>query len=525
MAKRGGRHVFLGVQWARGSWEDVPPLCDLLIGKAGKRPLLWNFPALSPETSKQTRKWLEKAVGSRLGLDIVAAMGFAGACNPVLTVDELEKEISWGVENPWGTGMAQLLDARPALLIPRLPDLRRTDALKIYEALGFTALGIPNGRALAWYAVEGVDCFTYVRIGVADGRRNAKLPRGGDVLLMLDLSGNVTRESLDEALARNALPWLAPEGTPSPLSTSHPAGRDNGGLTADGLDWSAFPDPALRQAIASHAGSVRKKRKRNDDYRALLVGLSLTSTPEQDDDPSPSNSHGSQLVAQMLGEVILAGSGFDVKMTGGRFTGIAKAGRDYLPARPARSYLRVGGKTLHFRTANSFSFEGDRVIGLREVLGIDSMEKASLSIEYSFCEGCPMVEIAAEVQWPELAPRAVVEEHAPLVICMRELGRGEEAVVQCVAPDGSAFSAGIEGASWQVLPSSGHRIALSGGGALVLRAGPIGATGWSLASFRVRREGRRRFLEANPFGGWSPLPSAALSGRRERFSLLVGIEE
>jgi hypothetical protein len=74
------------------------------------------------------------------------------------------------------------------------------------------------------------------------------------------------------------------------------------------------------------------------------------------------------------------------------------------------------------------------------------------------------------------------------------------------------------------VPGALHRITLIGGSALLLRPGTIGIHGWNLASFRVAREGRKRFLEANPFGGWFPLTAAVLSGRREKFSLLLGIE-
>jgi len=533
MVKRGGRQVFLGVQWDCGSWENLPPLCDFLLEKVGKRPLAWSFPARLPENPKNSRLWLEKTIGPRADIDLVAGMGFAGACHPVLTLDELEKEVSWGLENPWGSGVVQLTGAHPEILIPRVPDLQRPEASKLYARHGFRILGVPNGRELAWFTEDGLECFTFARIRVArefgfgQGTRSFRpaLPRGGNILLVLDLSGNVTLEDLASAFDRTVAPWLASDGTPSPLKTTHTTSRGIGRLAVDSLDWSPFPDPILRQVVATHAVGLRKKRKKNDEYRELLTGLSLASAPDpQDASRTPLARDGAQLVAQMLGEVALAGNGFDVRLIGGRFTGITKAGRQCLPARPARSYLRVGGKTLQFRTMNSFSFEGDGVIGLREVLGIDSQE-ASLDIEYSFCEGCSMLEITAEVRWPVLPPGAVVEEHAPLVISIREVERGEEVVIECAAPDGSASSPRIGGHRWTVIPGALYRIALGGGTTLLMRPGPMGATGWGLATFRVAREGRRRFLETNPFGGWSPLQAAVLSGRREKFSLLVGIED
>lgn len=538
MAKRGGRKVFLGVQWDCGSWDKLPPLCDLIIDKVGKRPILWNFPAPPTDNPKRIKAWLQKAVGARLDTDLIAAMGYAGACHPILTLDEMEKELSWGIENPWGTGVSQLLDVRPDILMPRVADLLRADALKIYRGNGFKTLGIPCGRGVAWFARDGLECFTCSRVaalGPRGHRRGAPLSlvrRESDVLLMIDLSGFLTPEGLGEELERTVIPRLAPEGTPSPLTAPHPSPGDLSGLAVEMLDWSPFPDPVLRQVLTTSASTGKKKRRKNEEYREHLAGLSLNmagAAAAAARDAKEAVNHdalpdGSRLVAQMLGEVELAGNGFDVKLAGGKFTGIMKAGHDLLPLRPARSYLRVDGKAWHFRTRNSFSFEGDGGTGLRETLTIDSLEEASLTIEYSFCEGSPMLEITADMRWPVLSPGTVVDEHAPLVIALRELGRSDEALVETETPDGSVSSLRAGDGRWLVMPAAFHRVNLPGGGTLSLRPGPSGTRGWNLASFRVVREGRRRLLEANPFGGWFPLSAAILSGRREKFSLLIGIE-
>jgi len=526
MAKRGGRRAFLGVQWDFGSWDTLPALCDLIIGTVGKRPLVWNFPALPPDSPKRSRTWLENTVGARRDLDIVATMGFAGACHPILSMDELEKELSWGVENPWVTGMSQLLGIHPKILMPRVPDLAREDALTAYGGHGFTTIGVPSTRkSIAWASQAGLTIFTWSRVSLGEPSMPVRAfqSRAGDTLLMLDLS-SARMETLREELER-LTPWLAPEGAPSPLSVAHPLLEDFRALAADAPDWSAFPPPLLRQALAGAPGGARKKRKKNEEYREILAGLSMAKAPDAREDSRPDALRGgSRLVAQMLGDVALAGNDFDVKLTGGRFTGIAKGGRDYLPTRPARSYLRVGGKIWQFHTRNSFSFEGDDGTGLREVLAIDSQEGASLSIEYSFCDDCPLLEITADVRWPVIPPGMLIDEHAPLVITLREMGRAEQAVIETEAPDGSTSSRQAAEGTWVLVPAALHRVNLPGGGTLLLRPGPLGTTGWNLASFRVVREGRKRFLEANPFGGWSPLPGAVLSGRRERFSLLVGIE-
>ncbi len=104
MAKRGGRQVFLGVQWDRGSWDNLPTLCDLIREKAGERPLVWNFPAIPAESLQKTKMWLHKTLNGRRDLDLIAPMGYAGACHPVLTLEELEKEILLGYGKSVGDG-------------------------------------------------------------------------------------------------------------------------------------------------------------------------------------------------------------------------------------------------------------------------------------------------------------------------------------------------------------------------------------------------------------------------------------
>jgi len=523
MAKRSGKQVFLGVQWSSRSWNTLPTLCDLVTTAIGKRPLLWNFPALPSDGSPSVRAWLRAALGKRLDRDFVAAMGFAGACHPILTLDELEKEVAWAVENPWGTGIAQVLDIRPEILMPRVADTLRAGALAAYRGHGFKKLGVMAGGSLGWFAQDGLECFTCQRLSAANPRGMPRAPRDAS-FLMLDLSEPATPESVQAALDL-VLPRLAPEEAPSPLAGKAPASVGPRSLADVGQDWSAFPAPLLRQALGRAPAASRKKRKKNEEYRELLSGYSLGEVQRPASQKAPNNlPDGSHLVAQMLGDVSLAGESFDVKLAGGRFTAIAREGRDVLPSRPARSYLRVGGKNLPFRTRNSFSFEWDRGTGLREVLGIDSQEAAALSIEYSFREESPLLEITVDVLWPALAGGTLVEEHAPLVMTLRELGRSEEAQVSAEAPDGSTALLCPAGGAWVVIPGNIHRIPLAGGATLVLRQGPAGSRGWNLASFRVAREGRRRFLEANPFGGWCPLPAPLISEKRERFSLLVGIE-
>ena len=535
MITRGGRRVFLGVQWDSGSWDDLPSLCGCLLEKTGNLPIHWNFPAPAPDCSRKTRAWLEKTLGPRLasGADAAVPMGFAGACHPFLNLDELEKELAWAVKNPWGTGTADLFGLRPSILLPRLPDLARTEAVKLYAAHGFGRLGVCSEGAHSWFGRGDLGCFTCSRLPIAVP--DSALPflyslrrltaRRRDLFLMLDLSG-AGLETLREAVDAIAASLLVPERASFALIGDPPKALSGRGPGFDRIDWSPFPDPILRRKLGATAGLARRKRKKNDDYRDLLNRLSPAAPPEAEPGIPPAPSRmGTRLVAQMLGEVVLAGNVFDVKLAGGRFSGIVSSGREVLPSRAALSYLRVGGRTWPFQTRNSFSFEGDGGTGLREELAIDARDGSSLTVEYTFRDDCPMLQVTAEVRWPVIAGGLPVEEHAPFVISLRELDHGETAVVEAVSPDGSVSSTRIQEAAWLVVPGAEHRIPLRGGPSLVLRPATAEPRDWSVMSFRIARDRRRRILEVNPFGGWAPVPADLLSGKSERFALLVGLDE
>ena len=534
MKTRGGRRVFLGVQWDSGSWNDLPSLCGCLLERTAALPLHWNFPAPSPDCSRKTRAWLEKSLGPRLesGADAALPMGFAGACLPFLNLDELEKELAWAMKNPWGTGIADLFGIRPSVLLPRLPDLARAEAVKLYAAHGFTRLGVCTEGAHSWFGRGELGCFTCSRLPLAASDslppflfslRKLTAPRR-DLFLMLDLSG-ASLERVREAADGIAASLLVPEKASFALVGNPPPGMPGDGKPVDRIDWSPFPDPILRRKLGATAGLARRKRKKNDDYRELLSRLSPSFAHGPEETPPSPPRLGTRLLAQMLGEVVLAGNVFDVKLAGGRFCGIVSGGREVLPSRAAVSYLRVGGRAWPFQTRNSFSFESDGGTGLREELAIDAGDGSSLTVEYAFRDDCPMLQVTAEIRWPVIGGAPLVEEHAPFVMSLRELDRGESAVVEAVSPDGGVTTARITDSAWVLVPGAEHRVPLQGGPSLVLRPATVEPRDWGVMSFRVARDRRRRFLEANPFGGWAPVPAEILSGKSERFTLLVGLEE
>ena len=228
----------------------------------------------------------------------------------------------------------------------------------------------------------------------------------------------------------------------------------------------------------------------------------------------------------MLGDVALAGRDFEVKLSGGRFCGITQHGSWLLPSRPALSYLRMQGRTTPFRTLSSFSFEGENGTGLREELGMEGEDGTRLSIEYSFYDDSPLLSVHAEISYPRLAAVRVVEEYAPLAITLAELPKGGRITVEAIAPDESQAAITLEDKSgWVLLPGAVHRIGRTDGRCILVQFAPHDRKRWGIPFFRVVKTRGGRFLEMNPFGSYAPVPAAVLGGRRETFSLLLGLDD
>src|SRR5208283_2393162 len=116
----GGR-ICLGFQWDAASWDTVPSLWDSLFAWLDERNVHWNLPALPADRPARKRNAALKPLRSRIELrgDAVAAMGYSGASHPLLNIDELEREVSWGLRNPWATGITDVLGIRPRTMVPR----------------------------------------------------------------------------------------------------------------------------------------------------------------------------------------------------------------------------------------------------------------------------------------------------------------------------------------------------------------------------------------------------------------------
>jgi hypothetical protein len=533
---RGGP-LCLGFQWDTASWESVPALWDALFAWLDRRRAAWNLPALPAGIPPRKRTALVKPLLARVrDGDSVTAMGFSGASHRLLNIDELDREVSWGLRNPWGTGVTDVLGVKPRTLVPRVADLSRDDAWKVYRDHGFGLIGICRepGRVLP-AGLNG--CLSFVTVKVTEWvpgsprargvRRAAAAPAAASdgIRILLDLSGLADPRLLMALLAEPSGifsgrdPLLSALGEPPetlPARSARPPAQD----------CLPFTLPQMHAVLDSTAPLSRKKRKKNEEFGALLGALGAPSEAAASAPAAgPSRHRQQRLIAHMLGEVTLAGTAFDVRLRGGRFCGIVRQGADLLPNRPARSFFRMGRNVRALRTVSSVSFETDHGTGLREELGLDDGTPSVVRIEYAFQDDSPRLVISVDVDFPELPAGSQVDEYAPIAMALRSLRKDEEAAVEVTAPDGSASSVAVSERAGSVLvPGAQHRIRRADGGWIVLGFSQAGGRAWGLPSFGVGKTGRDRVLECNPFGSSVPIAAEALRGRHARFSMSVGIE-
>ncbi|MCX5670529.1 MAG: hypothetical protein NTU94_04310, partial [Planctomycetota bacterium] len=391
-----GQRLLVGVQWDAACWARAPLLVDRILRVLHPVPLHWNFPAF-PGTDAGASD-LAPVLRERLASagDTLLAMGCTGACQPVLALEELDREIAWGVRNPWSTGLADVFGRRPGAIVPRLADLDRPGAAALFLRHGLGLVGTAAvGRPLSFSGHYGLRVFPYTRLPLEGAGRpalDADLRRlmacAGDVFVMIDLAAlppaPAAAAPLIETFAERvlgsgrtvvSLAEAALEG-----GTRQPA---DGRASTDIAEWRLFPATALRRRLAAAEGMRRRRRRRSDETRDLLAQLSAATTDPPVPAPGPPRRYTDRgLIAHMQGEATLSGDAFDVRLAGGRFCGLVRGRETLTPQRPAVSWLRVNGRTIVARCRSAFSFEGDDGTGLREDLVLEPA--GSLVVDYTF---------------------------------------------------------------------------------------------------------------------------------------------
>ena len=505
--------------------------------------------------------------------DRVVAAGFRGAVHPLLTADELDKELVWCWSHPAAAGFAELFASNPAVIMPEYPDPWRELGGAFYSRRGFKALGLPqdparpyrflrrtNGALASGALASGAlasgalasgartALFSYIPLCAADPGEFSRLLRG--LAASIPVREKVLFVVLDTAsLASGALASgaLASDGfTPvigrilealnsryavKPASLADPELFETE-PACDSLDYLPVrADPGRRRQWLKAEPLRRKKARKDSDFRRILETLSADLPRHHSGEDVPAAPEQRTLDAAMTGEVVLVGERFDASFSNGRLAGISSGGRPLLCAGPAQSYLEIDGKRYDYRTESAFSFQGPEEHGLRAVLTLRLPRTSSpegesrLVVDCFFQESCPDLLIDFRLAYPEFHERERITRIAPYEIPLLEAAAGKSLAVQARYLDREetklSFPAAAAGEEKLRLLSGSEFIIDTNGKRLFLRFN--GSPRIGLMEFRRSRRGARQLLCANLNGSYRAAGGKLYSGLKESFSFRMGL--
>jgi hypothetical protein len=521
-------------------------------------PLQWIF-SVSPllEQTSRTLNNLLLEIRTRSGSrrDCLVPAGFRGAVHPLLTAEELEKELTWCWSHPAAAGFSELFAAAPAAVMPSYPDPWRELAAGVYSRRGFKALGLPQDPARPYHFLRrGRDAraaiFMYIPLSASSredfDRRIFSLPaavpaREKTLFVVLDTASLLVLREQDgepRPLVGKLLDVLGSKYAVTPISLSDPRLFSPVPKAPGSLDYLPVRADPLRRRMWLQAEPLRSKEVRKDkDLRSILELIS----DEPDHRPPARKKAPTQdqrvLDANMTGTVVLSGECFDANFTDGRLTGLSSGKQPLFGAGPAQVYLELAGNRYDYRTESAFSFQGPGEYGLRTVFKLNLPRTAVsrtaapraeslLVADCYFREDSPDLLLDFRLTYPELEEKNEITAIAPYEIPLLAAAPGEALCVRARFPERDEvehrFSPDGAPTGAELRQLSGSEFILDvGGQRLFLRFHNSPRIG--LMEFCRRRRGGTQYLYANLNGSYRAGGAAGTSGMRESFSFQMGL--
>jgi hypothetical protein len=519
----------------------------------GGFPLQWIFsvrPLLEHTSRDLDNLLVEIKARSASRRDRVVAAGFQGAVHPLLTAEELDKELAWCRSHTAAAGFAPLFGAAPAAIMPDWPDPWRELGGGAYSRHGFKMLGLPQDPARAYRFRRGGNdgralLFSYIPLP-AGGRDElarrlrglpaAVMPRENVLFLLFDTASLEAGRAADgkpRPLLRPLLSALGERYAVTPASLADPELFAGAREAPGALDYLPIRADPIRRRSWLQAEPLRRKADRGDeDYRRILELLSAGPDPPPPAAEKTAAPDQRVLDASMKGEVVLSGERFDACFCDGRLATLSFGGRPLLDAGPAQVYLELAGIRHDYFTESAFSFQGPGEHGLRAVLKLRLPRAAApgaesrLLVDCYFKEDCPDLLLDFQLAYPELEDEAEITRIAPYELPLLAAAAEQDLRVLARYPDHGQvkhrFAPVPAGTEEELRLLSGSEFILDcGGRRLALRF--AGSPRVGLLEFCRRRRGGRQFLFANLNGSYRPTRGGRYSGIRERFSFRLGL--
>jgi hypothetical protein len=543
MGKKAALQLYIGIAWPGSGLAEAAAAVEPYLETFAQTPLHWvlpSHPALEKRAEGFDRVITEiKARVSRIG-DAVIPAGYSGAPHPLLGLAEIRRELEWSLHNPWGSGVSDVFRKKPDVLIAAAPDFSREKAVALYADRGFRSIGVPLDPGAGVYRFrapspdERLAVFHYfdaARLGDSAPTRFVRsfFPRDLDRLfLLVRPDGRFTPASLfgliDALRARRALAVAAfPEAE-----------------TAAGTAQEAAPGPYRPAAIADSpffrllrekAARLRSKGNlKNHEMRELLVltagdpaelakarsGLAAKETARE----------GTAYTANMPGEILLPGNGFDAFFSGGRLLDLRAGRKGFLPACAPRAWAALAGREQPLPFDRIFSFEKNDLRGLETFVLFPGPEREHVfTLRYAFAGEAPWLIVSAErLRRPSAAPDRLTAV-APLEIPVGECSPNAPLVVRHLYADGSEARTAFSGDEPPTALAGTVFSVARAGRQLVFGYVPHKIESVSLLEVRVVRDKRRAAVYVNPFGAYRRESICELFAAGESRSFYIGVRE
>ncbi|MBN2738823.1 MAG: hypothetical protein JXR70_17705 [Spirochaetales bacterium] len=548
-------NLYLGIIWNNADPDYIQTKSLSFLAAIEKSldldriPLHWaipSFPLLekSPEKLQDVITIIEQRI--KTSGDVIMAMGYGHNMHPPLSTNECKFELAWNIENSWKSGIKDVFDYKPEILLPKLADLYRKESIEHYIQQGFNKIAIPaenfhyfNHNLKQFETLFDFDYFIYDSIFPdlpIEVNRNLKKGIGKglrDFILFLDLQASdiISSESEQNQNLASFLQKLNHK-----YRIQFKSLQDENKKTE--LHDIVFQDKCHERTLYSHTASNRgllqnlhKKRKDFLDQNKIhdvLIELSplgnrkLSTHPPKELFPPATRFND----ASMPGEARMAGSMFTVIFQGGQITDMEANGKTFLCSRPGRSYIQYKNAIQEAENISTFSVMDETLHGLRDIQLMSHKDWASpmkMITDYFFIDEFPFLLCAVHIDYPEFNKKGNLQSIAPYELTLFEMEAGDELVVTAYS-DSFDYRETVRAKQSQYL-LAGNYFCFNYRQQNIIIGFPsqIDPTIGSM-EFRVKEQDEKYLFQANIFGTYLNSSISDWDKKSEEASFFIGLQ-
>jgi hypothetical protein len=229
----------------------------------------------------------------------------------------------------------------------------------------------------------------------------------------------------------------------------------------------------------------------------------------------------------MSGNVSLVSHDLTATFEQGKLAGMSKQNVAVIANRTASSYYSAAGVRCDFIHDGAFSFEGERVHGLRTALTIDgviAVKPGSIVRDYLFMDGERALIVSTTCAFPVFKEATYIDTWAPLEIYLFDQRRSVALLVETRAIDGEKYTVDLAGKIGTYL-FSGNAFKISNGEHAVYITFPESTKViFHQLPVNIVKNGTKNLVSISPGGCYLAASSASYSGYASHTVFAIDIQ-